>query len=95
MDILNGKYEKAAAELKDAKGCCHNPALALILTGQLDEASAKINCACAKCLYLKAIIAARQGKASEVKKYLDLAGEKDASLKERAAKDIEFALYDL
>lgn len=95
VDILNGNYEKAAEELKDAPGCCHNPALALILCGRLDEASKTIHCASAGCLYLRAIIAARQGKASEVKKYLEKASEKDASLKERAAKDIEFALYDL
>ena len=42
--------------------------------------------------YLKAVIAARQGKADEVKANLEAAG-KDEKLAERAAKDIEFAQY--
>lgn len=93
--ILNGEYEDAARVLADAKGCCHNLALAYILTNQLDAASKAIHCECAKCLYLKAIIAAREGNATAVKDNLSKAFEKDASLKERAAKDIEFAGYEI
>ena len=44
--------------------------------------------------YLKAIIAARQGKESVMKKALQAAFE-DKSLKDRAKSDIEFADYDL
>ena len=100
LDILNGKYDKAASELANAPGCKHNTALAYILVGKLDQASAALNscgdkCCCpAKCAYLKAIIAARQGKESEVKANLEKAYE-DAELKERAKNDIEFADYNL
>ena len=90
VDILTGNYAKAAAELADAKGCCHNTVLAYILTGQLDKAAEAVHCNDPKVHYLKAIIAARQGKAAEVKEALEKADANDA-LKARAAKDIEFA----
>ena len=92
LDILDGKYADAAAKLADAKGCCHNKTLAYILNGQLDQAAASAKCASPKVAYLKAVIAARQGKADEVKANLEAAG-KDEKLAERAAKDIEFAQY--
>ena len=92
LDILNGKYADAAAKLADAQGCCHNKTLAYILNGQLDKAAASAKCASPKVSYLKAVIAARQGKADEVKANLEAAG-KDEKLAERAAKDIEFAQY--
>ena len=44
---------------------------------------------------MKAIIAARKGDATGVQKNLAAAYKKDASLRERAANDIEFAGYDL
>ena len=91
IDILDGKYADAAAKLASAENCC-NKVLAYILTDQLDKASAAATCGCAKTSYLKAVIAARQGKADDVKKYIDAAG-KDSKLAERAAKDIEFAQY--
>ena len=91
LDILNGKYTDAAAKLANSD-CCGNKALAYILTGQLDKASAAIKCACPTSSYLKAVIAARQGNADAVKANLEKAG-KDAKLAERAAKDIEFAQY--
>ena len=94
VQILNGQYDDAAKTLADAPGCCHNPALAYILTDQLDKAASTIHCACPKCQYLKAVIAARQGDADAVKANLEKAS-KDASLAERAAKDIEFAGYEL
>ena len=93
--ILQGSYDEAAKVLADAKGCCHNTALAYILTDQLDKASKAIHCECAKCYYLKAVIAARQGDAAAVKANLDKAGEKDAELKARAARDVEFSGYEL
>ena len=93
--ILQGSYDEAAKVLADVKGCCHNTALAYILTDQLDKASKAIHCECAKCYYLKAVIAARQGDAAAVKANLDKAGEKDAELKARAARDVEFSGYEL
>ena len=92
LDILNGNYAAAAEKLADAQGCCHNKTLAYILTGQLDKAAASAKCASPSVSYLKAIIAARQGNAEEVKANLEDAGKVEA-LAERAAKDIEFAQY--
>ena len=93
--ILTGEYEEAARLLEKPLGCCHNSVLALILTDQLDKAMKTAHCGDPKVWYLKAIIAARQGKsADEVKKYLEKAYKK-AELKERAASDIEFAGYEL
>jgi len=93
--ILQGSYDEAAQVLADVKGCCHNTALAYILTDQLDKASKAIHCECPKCIYLKAVIAARQGDAAAVKAAVAKAGEKNADLKARAAKDVEFAGYEL
>lgn len=90
LDILNGKYAEAAAKLEGGK--CGNTALAYILTGKLDKAAAAIKCDCPKGAYLKAIIAARQGKAADVKANLKKASE-CKELAARAAKDIEFAQY--
>ena len=92
--ILTGEYEEAARLLKDPKGCCHNSVLAYILTDQLETAKKTAHCGDPKVWYLKAIIAARQGQASEVKTCLERAFKK-AELKERAARDIEFAGYEL
>ena len=92
LDILNGNYAAAAEKLADAQGCCHNKTLAYLLTGQLDKAAASAKCASPSVSYLKAIIAARQGNAEEVKANLEAAGKVEA-LAERAAKDIEFAQY--
>ena len=90
VDILNGKYADAAAKLADSKGL--NKALALILTNDLAGASKAICCDCPKGAYLKAVIAARQGNAEEVKANLEKAG-KDSGLAARAAKDIEFVQF--
>ncbi len=91
LDILDGKYADAAAKLASAENCC-NKVLAYILTDQLDKAAAAATCGCAKTSYLKAVIAARQGNANDVKKYIE-AASKDKQLAERATKDIEFAQY--
>ena len=91
--ILTGQYEEAARVLEKPLGCCHNSVLALILTDQLDKALKTAHCGDPKVWYLKAIIAARQGKADDVKKNLEKAFRKP-ELKERAARDIEFAGYE-
>lgn len=94
VDILTGKYAEAAQVLKDVDGCCHNTVLAYVLTNQLDKAMSIAKCGDPKVWYLKAIIAARQGKVNEMKSFLENA-YKNPDLKARAANDIEFAGYDL
>ncbi len=93
IDILSGDYEKAVSNLKDAKGCCHNTVLAYVLTNQLDKAEQAARCNDAPVNYLRAIIAARQGKLDQVKTYLDKVAEQNKALAERATKDVEFAEY--
>ena len=91
--ILTGQYEEAVQVLKDPKGCCHNTVLSLILTDQLDKAMESAHCGDPKVWYLKAIIAARQGKAAEVKTFLERAF-RNPDLQKRAATDIELAGYE-
>ena len=91
--IYTGQYDEAARLLANAPGCCHNTVLSLILTDQLEKAMATARCGDPKVWYLKAIIAARQGNGDDVKKYLEKAF-KNPSLKERAARDVEFAGYE-
>ena len=93
IDILTGNYDKAVENLKDAKGCCNNTVLAYILTNQLDKAKSAAHCMDPQVTYLKAVIAARQGKMDEVKTLLDEVAKKDKALAERATKDVEFAEY--
>lgn len=93
LDILQGNYSKAVQDIKDTKGCCSNRTLAYILNGQLDKAEAEISCNHGKANYLRAIIAARKGNASDVKKYLDMVQKQDKALYERSQSDIEFAEY--
>ena len=89
LDILNGEYEAAAAKLAGVEG--YNAALAQLLVGNNAPAAA-LKCECAKTAYLRAVAAARQGKAADVKKNLE-AASKCKDLAARAAKDIEFAQY--
>ena len=91
--IKTGQYEEASRLLANAPGCCHNTVLSLILTDQLEKAMSTAHCGDPKVWYLKAIIAARQGNGDDVKKYLEKAF-KNPSLKERAARDVEFAGYE-
>lgn len=90
IDLLKGNYAAAAAELEGTGS--HNAAVAFILAGQLDKASAAITCNCARSNYLRAIIAARKGNTADVNKYLEVA-KKNAAFKARAEKDVEFANY--
>lgn len=93
LAILDGNYA-SAAKLLAGEGC-FNEALANILVNDLKKAGKVIDGAtcCKKCgctSYLKAIIAARQGKVNEAKAALAEA-TKDEKLAKRAATDIEFA----
>jgi tetratricopeptide (TPR) repeat protein len=91
--IKTGQYEEAARLLANAPGCPRNTVLAYILTDQLEKASEKAKCKDPKVWYLKAIIAARQGDGDGVKSALEKAFA-DPDLKERAARDVEFAGYE-
>ena len=92
IDILNGNYAKAAQELADVPGCCHNTVLAYILTNQLDKAAAAMHCQDPKVQYLGAIIAARKGDVGEMNTYLAKANA-NAALAERSRKDVEFKAF--
>ena len=90
VSLLQGKYSEAASELAGTGS--HNTAVAYILNNQLDKASEAITCNCPRSNYLRAIIAARKGNASDVAKYLEVA-KKSPAFKARAEKDVEFANY--
>ncbi|MBQ9311140.1 MAG: hypothetical protein IJ222_09830 [Bacteroidales bacterium] len=87
--LANGDYATAARQLKGAGDV--NEAIADIMAGDLKAASAAIEKdTSALADYYRAVIAARSGKKSDARYYLDSAFEKDASLREKALKDIEF-----
>lgn len=88
VDIMNGKYSEAAANLQGQGGCAE--ALADVLVNNLNAASAVATKDCAKQSYIRAIIAARQGNASAARAEIAKASN-NAELAARSAKDIEFA----
>ena len=89
VDVINGKYAEAKAKLAGSKS--YNEALVCILTNDLAGAEAIVGNAKCQCKsYLKAIVAARQGKVDAAKAALEVA-KKDEELAKRAEKDIEFA----
>jgi hypothetical protein len=88
--VLNGNYTDALSRFNGSNS--FNEALANVLTGNVDKASsilAKLNDGSSE--YLKAVVAARKGNCSEVGASLKNAYAKTPALKQRAAKDIEFA----
>ena len=89
IDVLNGKYNDAAAKLAGKSG--YNAALVALLNGNNAPAAA-LKCECPQAAYLRAVAAARQGNASAVATNLEAAKACD-KLAARAAKDIEFAQY--
>ena len=89
IDVLNGKYNDAAAKL--AGKCGYNAALVALLNGNNAPAAA-LKCECPQAAYLRAVAAARQGDAAAVATNLEAAKACD-KLAERAAKDVEFAQY--
>ena len=93
LEILRGNYDEAVKLLKGTGS--FNEALAYVLTDNLDKASSVLSKdETPEGNYLKAIIAARQGKESAMRKALQAASEDDV-LKARAKNDIEFADYSL
>ena len=88
LDILNGNYAAAAKKLAGT-GDANEP-LAYILNGDLAKASSLLKDDTTELgAYLRAIIAARQGKAAAAK--AELAKIKSAELKKKAENDVEFA----
>ena len=87
--ILKGDYKSATTALAGTNS--FNEALANVVAGNLDKASAILaNAKCPCKSYLKAIIAARKGDSAAAKQLLEVA-KKDEKLAKRAEKDIEFA----
>lgn len=89
LDVLNGDYAAAAAKLAGKETV--NAALVQLLLGNNAPALA-LDCDKPISNYLKAVASARQGKASDVKAYLEKAS-KCKDLAAKATKDIEFAQY--
>ncbi|MDR2801631.1 MAG: hypothetical protein LBB31_00250 [Prevotellaceae bacterium] len=90
--ILKGNYPDAVSKLASSNS--FNAALANVLTQNYSKASDILkNVTTGKASYLKAVIAARNGNGSQVASDLQDAYAKDASLKARAQKDIEFAKF--
>ena len=90
LDILNGKYNDAAAKLAGTGD--HNETLAYILTNQLDKAAASIKGNCPFCNYKKAIIAARKGDVAGYNAAMEIV-KKNEKLAEKASKDVEFLKF--
>ena len=89
MNIMKGDYKAAAACADGLKG--DNAALAQLLAGNNEAASAALQGDAPRTDYIRAILAARKGNTAEARKLLEAAGSKDETLKKRAEKDIEFA----
>lgn len=92
LQVAAGNYAQAAQCLKGVNS--NSAALAQLLNKDYAEASktlGKVARPDATTSYLKAIVAARSGQDSSVLSNLKEAFAKDSSLKQRAAKDLEFA----
>ena len=92
--LEQGEYTKAVNSFGSVKS--NNAALAQILTKDYSKASQTLNAvpnADATTSYLKAIVAARTNDANGVVSNLKEAIAKDASMKNEAAIDLEFAKY--
>ena len=94
LNIANGNYSAAASNLQKSK--TNAAALAQILNKDYAAASrtlANVQKPDATTSYLKAIVGARTGDSGVVKSNLQAAISQDASLGERAMKDLEFSNY--
>jgi hypothetical protein len=93
--IKAGEYDKAANFYGD--NCSFNAGLAKLLSGDNDGAIKATDCGKDKDdaynFYLKAIAGARKGDTDVLFNNLRTACTKDSSLKELAAKDMEFYKY--
>lgn len=94
--LKQGEYQKAVKAFGDVKS--NNAALAQILVKDYSKAQKTldgITSPDATTYYLKAIVAARTNNGNAVSSNLRKSIEMDASMKNAAANDIEFANYDL
>ena len=94
LNIAKGSYQQAASAVNGVKS--NSAALAQILNKDYAAAKSTLNGvqnSNAYTSYLKAIVAARTNDAAGVNSNLKDAVSKDASLKARAAKDLEFASF--
>ncbi len=92
INIQNGDYASANSNMSGAKS--FNAALAKTLGGDAAGAQAILDGSTDKDSamghYLAAIIAARQTNCDGVRSHLGMAVQKDAALREKAMKDLEF-----
>lgn len=94
--LKQGEYQKAVKAFGDVKS--NNAALAQILVKDYAKAQKTLDGVAspdATTYYLKAVVAARTNNGSAVTSNLSKSIEMDASMKDAAAKDLEFANYDL
>ncbi|MEA3446988.1 MAG: OmpA family protein [Bacteroidota bacterium] len=95
VKIKQADYEQAVSYFGD--NCCFNAALANVLNGNLDEAVRLAECGDDKDeamnYYIKAVAGVRKSDTELMYNNLRTACTKDASLKQHAAKDVEFIDY--
>lgn len=95
IDIQNGNYSSANANMSGVNS--FNAALAKMLGGDAAGAQRILDAApekdTAKGHYLAAIIAARTNNGDAVRNHLGMAVQQDASLREKAKKDLEFRAF--
>lgn len=95
INILNGEYASAVSNF--GANNSFNAALAKLLNGSPDAALSTLDASAEKdaahSAYLKAIIAARQGKADVMVTNLKAAIQKDASYRTKAQTDAEFIKF--
>ncbi|MFO7880683.1 MAG: hypothetical protein ACQES0_04910 [Bacteroidota bacterium] len=95
VEIKKGDYQKAVSFFGDE--CSFNAALANLLNGNYDETVRLAECGDksdhAMNYYIKAVAGARKADTELMFNNLRTACTKDASLKEHAAKDVEFINY--
>jgi tetratricopeptide (TPR) repeat protein len=95
IQVKRGQYANAIKGYGSMNS--FNKALAQVLDGKLDAATATLDAAPQKdeaiAFYLRAIIAARKGNDNGVVNNLQSAFSKDGSMKAKAAKDREFVKY--
>ena len=91
-DIQNGDYGSANSNMSGSKS--FNAALAKVLGGAAAGAQTLLDGSADKASaigpYLMAIIGARQSNGDMVRNHLGMSVQKDASLREKAMKDLEF-----
>lgn len=95
LKVRQGDYAAATSYYGSANSCSYNAALAATLAGNYDAAKKNAECAKqdAETFYLKAIIGARTNNMDMLTTNLTRAIRENATLRERATKDMEFKKY--